>query len=374
LTDLNPAIELYHHLVRAGLYDRAWVMYAAKLRRPLYYQFGLYLEDLQLLTAIPQTQNGLPQLTLPSHQSWNLIYAGMCYERTGKPILGLQIIDKAIKLSRQIKDWNSLASALVPYSMLCCDVGNLRIAKDLIQESLSINEIKGSINWQGISHRSYGRVLTISGHFEEAIEEFDTALTIYGEVPDEFVHGLSVLWTYWSYLYLLQNEPYQAMEAAQKAKELSGSGKLERERIKATWLMGEANVLAFIATNEHQFLKEAELHLRDVLISCRNIGLLELEPNILLNWARWYFLNENIDASRKSANEALTIAERCDYRLKQADIHNFLAQLALAEGDKARAREHAQKGYDYAWCDGPPYSYAVAVAEAERLLKECGGF
>jgi hypothetical protein len=72
-------------------------------------------------------------------------------------------------------------------------------------------------------------------------------------------------------------------------------------------------------------------------------------------------------------DEARLIAERAGYVLDLADIHNLLAQLALAEGDRAAAREHAQHAKKYAFCDGPPYSYKVAFDEAERLLGEAAG-
>jgi hypothetical protein len=70
------------------------------------------------------------------------------------------------------------------------------------------------------------------------------------------------------------------------------------------------------------------------------------------------------------AKEALAIADRCGYRLKQADCHNFLARLAVEEGDLDEAREHAQTARERAECDGPPHRYEVAFQEAERLLAE----
>jgi hypothetical protein len=60
------------------------------------------------------------------------------------------------------------------------------------------------------------------------------------------------------------------------------------------------------------------------------------------------------------AQEALEIAERCGYRLVQADCHNFLAQLALEEGDLQKAQEHAETARERAWCDGPPHRYEAA--------------
>jgi hypothetical protein len=53
-----------------------------------------------------------------------------------------------------------------------------------------------------------------------------------------------------------------------------------------------------------------------------------------------------------------------------ADIHNFLARLALDGGDKAVARQHAEIARERAWCDGPPHCYKPAREEAERLLAE----
>ena len=52
-----------------------------------------------------------------------------------------------------------------------------------------------------------------------------------------------------------------------------------------------------------------------------------------------------------------------------ADVHLFLAQFALEDGDERAAREHALKAHQLATCDGPPdYTYKVAYEEAEALL------
>jgi hypothetical protein len=66
----------------------------------------------------------------------------------------------------------------------------------------------------------------------------------------------------------------------------------------------------------------------------------------------------------------LSIADRCEYRLKQADIHDFLASLALNADDRAVARRHAEVAKERAWCDGPPHCYNPALDEAERLRGE----
>ena len=107
----------------------------------------------------------------------------------------------------------------------------------------------------------------------------------------------------------------------------------------------------------------AQPHFNKTLTRCRRINLVELEPSILLVWAR-------LRQDREPAQRALAIADRCEYRLDQPDIHNFLARLALDSGKPAEAREHAQKAKDCAYCDAPPHYYKPAYEEAKRLLIE----
>jgi hypothetical protein len=70
--------------------------------------------------------------------------------------------------------------------------------------------------------------------------------------------------------------------------------------------------------------------------------------------------------------EALSIANRGEYRLKQADAHNFLAQWEMDSGDRANAFMHAEIARERALCDGLNHCYRPALNEAERLLARAG--
>src|SRR5260370_40979736 len=104
---------------------------------------------------------------------------------------------------------------------------------------------------------------------------------------------------------------------------------------------------------------------------CRRINLGEFEPDILLAWARWHRAAGHLTQARRQAEEALTVADRCEYRLVQAEIHNFLAQLALDDNDRTTARREAEIARERAWCDGPPHCYQPALDEADALLAKC---
>ena len=210
----------------------------------------------------------------------------------------------------------------------------------------------------------------LCGDFESAIEQFEIAQSVY--VPEHsFHHGLSVLYLYKGLLFLWDMKPQEAYECAQQAHRFSTKDSLERESIGADWLTEVSLIEMFSRKSfgKRVIGTEIESRLTYLLTRCRQINLVELEPDVLLARARWYYLYGNLQEALKDVTDALVVASRCEYRLKQADIHNFLAQLALEqEKDKVKAKEYAETALKLAYCDGPPYYYKVAYEEAERML------
>jgi hypothetical protein len=76
--------------------------------------------------------------------------------------------------------------------------------------------------------------------------------------------------------------------------------------------------------------------------------------------------------STNKAEEALAIAERCEYRLAQADIHNFLAHEAIEAGDRRTAEKHAEIAYEPAWCDGPPPLLQTGAGAGGEIVEGVG--
>ena len=162
-------------------------------------------------------------------------------------------------------------------------------------------------------------------------------------------------------------DPESAKAAAQRAQdEAEKMAKIrfpvENDIIGAKWAMGTAMMI------EGTDLGRASLHLTEALTRCRRSNLVEREPDILLSWGRWHRANNNMQEAEAYAEEALEIADRCEYRLRQAEIRNFLARLSLDNGDRKAAKEHAEIAAERAWCDGPPYCYQPALTEAQMLL------
>jgi len=92
--------------------------------------------------------------------------------------------------------------------------------------------------------------------------------------------------------------------------------------------------------------------------------MVDLEPDILLEFAKLRFRQGHREESLKFAQEALRIADRCEHRLKQADIHNFLAEFYF-NSDSSKAKEHAEIAKERASC-----GYVPALEKANEILNK----
>jgi nucleoside phosphorylase len=87
-------------------------------------------------------------------------------------------------------------------------------------------------------------------------------------------------------------------------------------------------------------LAKAASHLAASLDSLRRAGQQGYLPLGLLARAALHTHTRDFDLARHDLDEALTLAQRCGFRLHEADAHLGLARLSLAEGHPVEAREH----------------------------------
>ncbi|HUV80851.1 MAG TPA: DUF4062 domain-containing protein, partial [Candidatus Bathyarchaeia archaeon] len=84
LDDLAPVIELYHHTVRAGRYDDALDLYYHRIWKLIFYSFGAYQAEIELLRALfPDGEDNLPRLKNKSAQAFTLNAFAGSYAMSG---------------------------------------------------------------------------------------------------------------------------------------------------------------------------------------------------------------------------------------------------------------------------------------------------
>jgi tetratricopeptide (TPR) repeat protein len=319
----------------------------------------------------------LPRLSDEAWQAWTLNGLANAYSLSGQPDRAVPLLERQIAIREEQGVKKNVAIGLGNLaSMAQIYVGALAAAEENLRRSIALCcEIEEPFD-EAAGHQELGRLLIYCGAFEKAEQELETALEF--EALRNDPQGVGVNWAYRALHALLMDDPDDALKAGRQARELADVQRVARDIIRVEWLLGAAH-------RARGDLAQAEPHLQEALRRCRRINLVELEPNILLALARLRRDQGKVPGTpassgevpgtaeaRSLAEEALAIADRCEYRLVQADARNVLARLALDEGKLEEARDHAETARERAWCDGPPHRYEAAFREAERLLEEMG--
>jgi len=357
LDDLAPTIELYHHTVRAGRHDEAWILYRDRLWRTIYYRFGAYQAQIELLYALFPDKEKLLRLKDEAHQGHAMNELANAYSVSGQPGRAVPLFERVIALFEKVGDKENLAIGLGNLAEDQLKVGALAAVEENLRRRVALcREIEDEFN-EAIGHHQLGYLLTYVGTYEEAEKEFSEAETLFGDGK----HNLGMVYESRTISLILAGETDCVLEFAKKAYEFQDREQFVWCVVHTDWLLGAAHR----AQGE---LAQAEPHLEEAIRRCRRINLIMFEPDILLELARLRHAQGRAEAL-SLAQEALDIADRCEYRLVQADCHSFLAELALEKGDCQKAQEHAEIARERAWCDGPPHRYEAAFQEAERLLE-----
>jgi tetratricopeptide (TPR) repeat protein len=376
LADLAPVIELYHHTVRAGRFDDACDLFYARLAEQLYYRFGAYTTCIELLRGLfPDGEDKSPRLKKESDQAWTLNTLAASYSLSGQPRRAVPLLELQNALRQKAGDKSNLAIGLGNLADDQAKIGELAAAEENFRRSIALcHEIQSEFD-EAVGHQQLGRLLAYEDAVDRAGGELVTALASLTQL--DAPQSQCVVWSYRALSALLVGDAPAALNAARKARELADEVArkyypFERDFIRAEWLLGWTHVALALDDKSHkaEHLAEAETRLTEALTRCRRINMVDHEPDILLAWARWHRAKGDPGSARAAALEALSIADRSEYRLVQADCRNFLARLALDSGDEDTARKEAGVARERAWCDGPPHSYKPALDEADRLLAQ----
>jgi len=377
--DLAPVIELYHHTVRAGQLDEALTLFHDRLTNPLYFQLGAYQLIIDLLRPLfPDGEDRPQRLKHERDQAWTLNALANSYSVSGQPRRAVPLFEQVNDIyENKTKNKAHLAIGLGNLAYMAqLHIGALRAAEANLRRSIVLcRKIKDEFK-EAVGHQQLGRLQAYRGAYAESETELTTALKVFEERERVQVQGIT--WAYRALCELLRlrttsDSPptthHSPLDSARRALELADEWArarypIEREYVRAHWLLGAAHRVA-------DQTDEAERRLHEALERCRCINLVDHEADILIDLARLSRVTGATDEARRLAEEALLIAERSEYVLQGADAQLELARLAQARGDKPAARQHAEAAHRLATCDGPPdYTYHAAYTEAAALLEQ----
>jgi tetratricopeptide (TPR) repeat protein len=379
-TQLDPrsefSIKLYQQAVHEGRYEDAKKLYQTHLERPLRYELGAHHLCIGLLQVFfPDGGHRPTRLTKEHDKGWVLNTLANLRAYVGDPRVA-RLYQAAIKISEALQDKVCLASGLYDLANFQLALGQIKRAEQNVRRGLELSYEVGHDFYKGLGHQELGLLYSYKGEFDNAREQLRNALFFF-TVRDE-LQAECVVWQYLCLCSLFAGNPEFVLIDARAAQALANQVRarrfpVKRDFLRIQWLLGWAQVALAGKAGQRKdakdkYLDEAEEHLAESLTGCRETSLVELEPDVLLAWGRWHRASGNTGHARQSAEQARGIAERCGYRLKLAEIHNFLARLALDEGNKEMAKEQAEIAKKYALCDGPGYCYKPALEQARRLI------
>lgn len=312
IEDLRPAIELYHHTVRAGEYDQAVELFGDRLSNPLYYQLGAYLLIIELLqTLFPKGKKQTPQLEKEPPRSWTLNTLAVSYDCSGQPSKAIPLFQAAMNIYEARRDRSPLNVSLGNLSAVQLATGALQAAETNLRHAIALGkEIKDEF-LEAHPHRELGRVLAYQGAWKDAEAELSLALSSFEQQSK--IQSQGVVWGYKALRALLLNrsraltgigqaDPQlatMALDAARRSLQLAEEFArtdypLTRKFVRSHWLLGAAHRL-------QGNLTDSETHLNEALTRCRTINLVESEANILLDLARLCIDTQQPEAAQSLA-------------------------------------------------------------------------
>ena len=171
LEDITPMIELYHHKVRAGNLDEALKLYYDRMYKPIYFQFGAYQLEIELLRALFLDGEDMPpRLKADDYQAWTLNSLANSYSLSGQPRRAVPLVEMHNALQEKAGDKENLAVGLGNVATFQLVIGALSDAERNLRRHIDLcREIEDEFN-EAIGHQGLGRVLSYRGAWQETEE------------------------------------------------------------------------------------------------------------------------------------------------------------------------------------------------------------
>ena len=245
------------------------------------------------------------------------------------------------------EDRLNAARAACNLSELSLTLGDLDQSLEYVEQSVDLADRSGDDLILIFSRTNLANALHQAARLPEAEAAFQEA----EEMQKEWQPNVPLLYSVQGFQYcdlLLGQGKYQEVQsrAAQTieiAKTLSGS--LSLWDIANDYLsLGRAHLLQALQEETDDFTQASE-HLNQAVDGLRQAGLQDYIPRGLLARSELYRVQGEFEKAQRDLDEAMTIAERGEMGLHQADCHLEYARLYLAMGEK---EEDARKNLDTA--------------------------
>ncbi|MGB3460217.1 MAG: TIR domain-containing protein [Halobacteriota archaeon] len=347
IEEMSPLYAAVAHGCQAGRYQEAMEdVFLRRIRRRgeafNIKKLGAFGADLVAISGFFDSLWDKPVAGLTeADKAFILNEAGFDLRALGRLKEAAQPMKAALEMYIAQEDWRKAAIVAGNLSELYLTIGDIALALEYANQSIDLADRSGDAFQRMDKRTAMADALHQAGRQSEAEYLFRKAEEMQKDrQPKPTMYSLP------GFRYcdlLLSQGKYQevlsrASETIKIAKTLSGS--LSLWDIALDYLsLGRGHLLHALQEDSLDFTQAAE-HLNQAVDGLRQSGSQDHLPRGLLARAELYRVKGEFERVQHDIKEAMTIAERGEMGLHQADCHLEYARLYLAMRDKDRAREH----------------------------------
>jgi tetratricopeptide (TPR) repeat protein len=271
--------------------------------------------------------------------------SGFFYSLWDKPVAKLTEAAKSYVLNEAgidlwALDWNNAAISAGNLSELYLTIGDIAPALEYANQSVDLADRSGDAFQRMGNRTTLADALYQAGRQSEAESRFRKA----EEMQKDWQPESPILYSLWGFRYcdlmLSQGKYQEVLNRAEQTLEWEKTGWGSLLTIALDYLsLGRAHLLQALQEGSQDFTQAAE-HLNQAVGGLRKSGYLYYLPLGLLARAELYRVQSEFDKAQHDIEEAMTLAERGEMGLHQADCHLEYARLYLAMKETDKAREH----------------------------------
>lgn len=260
-------------------------------------------------------------------RAYNLI--GWCYWQQGDYEEGIEILEKAKKIARHIKDESLLARIYNNFGYIYRDRGDLGQALGNFETALAINEKRGDETTQAVNLSSIAYIHYDLNDYENALEFALKCLPIIEK--SESIHRLNLLYHILGNIYFKQEHFQEALSYFEENLQHTDAG----TGMHALALSGIGKVNYKLKNKD-----KARLYLTQGLEEADELGHLEVQIS-----CRYYLALSDMDEARyetaeKTLSEAMELALQYKRRHDVMSLHETLSDLYDKMGNIPKAFSH----------------------------------
>lgn len=359
IDDIAPSIELYNTLIGLEQFDAAFEFFTHRLSDVMTWRLSRAREQVELLELLfPNGVEQTPSVNdLKMQSDFFFLYA-----RANKglnPNRSAEMFQRHIDLAKRVSPKRDLAEAFEGLSDVQRMIGKLYASEVTALKSVVLfRELNDEI-YEGRAYYRLGLVLAARGLGDKSEAVLTQALHVFEKI--ELSNAIAGAYAFLAQNALWAEKPEKAILLADHAWNLTEDRRFERDFIRAARLKGTGALRV-------GDLETANERLHHALIRSRNVNMIDEELSILVALSELALQVGNIGKSREILDDVWEFVERGHFMLVYADALNILSQIEYRDGHPNDAITAANRAYELAWCDGPPYAYHWGLETAKKHL------